>query len=29
MPNVLKQLRNYYEPYDNEFFNFINEKPFW
>jgi hypothetical protein len=29
MPNILKQLRSYYEPYNNELFNFINEKPFW
>ena len=29
MPNILQQLRRYYEPYDKELFNFINEKPFW
>ena len=26
---VIEKLKMYYEPYDTEFFNLINQKPFW
>ena len=27
--SILEKLRGYYQPYNKEFFNIINEKPFW